>query len=102
LEDFEEILLLLSGHGCTSIVNTNGTVYSAVLCNALANGTASITCSIDAGTPATYARLKGRDCIDRVLSHLGRYAETAPQSSNSRRNSLPASWTDGWASDFPG
>lgn len=70
LEEFDELLTLLSAHGCTSMVNTNGTIYSMALCDALRRGTAFVTCSIDAGTPATYAALKGRDCFEQAFSHL--------------------------------
>jgi pyruvate-formate lyase-activating enzyme len=54
-------------------VFTNAILYSEPLAKLLAEGRASITTSIDAGTPETYEKVRGANQLHRVLGNLRRY-----------------------------
>jgi hypothetical protein len=60
--------------GLTQRVLTNATKHSATVERLLAAGRITITTSIDAGTPETFTRIRGRDRLARVLHNLQRYA----------------------------
>jgi pyruvate-formate lyase-activating enzyme len=75
-DGFESAFRLLLDHGIYQDVNTNGSVLSPLLQEALRQRKASVTCGVDAGTAETYKRIKGRDCFDRVWRNLETYART--------------------------
>jgi len=75
-DGFEAAFRLLMDYGVTQDVNTNGTVLSPLLLEALARGKVSLTCGVDAGTAETYARIKGGDFFHRVWKNLEAYAAT--------------------------
>jgi sulfatase maturation enzyme AslB (radical SAM superfamily) len=85
LKDFDKIFAFLSNHGCDQTVNTNGTIFSEAICEALArNNRVKLQCSFDAGDPETYLRIKGADLFDRVCENLSRYVSAAPELSNAK------------------
>jgi pyruvate-formate lyase-activating enzyme len=55
-------------------VLTNAVRFSATIARLLRAGRISVTTSIDAGTPATFARIRGRDRFARVLANVRAYA----------------------------
>jgi pyruvate-formate lyase-activating enzyme len=52
---------------------TNGFVYDSKIAEILAKTTSYVQCSLDAGTPETYKRIKGFDNWGLVLDNLSRY-----------------------------
>ena len=56
-------------------VFTNAILYSEALSGLLAEGSVSITTSIDAGTPETYKKVRGADRLHKVLANLQRYVK---------------------------
>jgi len=73
-EGFEPAFRFLLDYGVTQDVNTNGTVLSPAILEALGRRRVSVACGVDAGTRGTYGRIKGRDLFDRVWRNLGEYA----------------------------
>jgi len=74
--DFERVFQLLLDFGVYQDVATNGTVMSPVLKEALLKGKAGIICSVDAGTPETYQKIKNQDFFQKVWHNLAEYAKT--------------------------
>ncbi|MBD5641256.1 MAG: radical SAM protein [Desulfovibrio sp.] len=79
MPDFDESLNLLVQSGEKAItVNTNLSVWSNALAEALRTGNVLIRCSVDSGTPETFGKLKGRDLFWRVVENINRYASIDP------------------------
>lgn len=78
LREFPQLFRLLERHGAYSEVYTSGVHASEVLMDGLANNTAGVMISLDAGTAETYVHIKGRPVFDRVVRNVGRYARTNP------------------------
>ncbi len=53
---------------------TNASIYSNVIQNLISRG-GEIVMSLDAGTPETFAKIKGVDCWNRVLDNLRKYRQ---------------------------
>ena len=78
LPEFEKVARLLADEGYKQILNTNGTVYSEGWAYALSKSKETIfNISIDAGTPETYKKIKGRDMFDVVWSNIAKYQSVA-------------------------
>jgi MoaA/NifB/PqqE/SkfB family radical SAM enzyme len=60
-------------------VFTNGILYSTELSSLLAQGRASITTSIDAGTEQTYVKVRGANRLHKVMGNLQRYLSEGAQ-----------------------
>jgi len=73
-KDFKEIVTILMDLRLRQLINTNATVYSPALEEALRRGLVTCQVSIDSGTPETYARIKGRNLHDKVWRHVRQYA----------------------------
>jgi len=76
LPEFEKLLGLLVANGRWNYVATNAVRYSPALAAGLADGHVGMVCSVDAGSAATFAAIKGHDRFDRVWTHLKAYAAT--------------------------
>ncbi len=76
LKDFGELEKMLLNKGFFQTVFTNSVVFSEDLEQGLRQKKISIVTSIDAGTPETYRKIKGKDCFDTVWANAGRYART--------------------------
>lgn len=75
MPDFEESIDLLLEPSETAItVNTNLSVWSDALAKALHSDRVLIRSSIDAGTPETFAHIKGKDLFWKVVENTSRYA----------------------------
>ena len=75
LPEFEAAMNMALDHGCHCDVYTNATRCSPAVCRALELGQATVHCSVDAGTAATYEQLKGRRLFDDVWKTLQRYRQ---------------------------
>lgn len=79
MPDFGESLNLLIESGDKAItLNTNLSKWSEELAKALLTGKILIRCSIDSGTPKTFARLKGRNLFWKIVENANRYAAINP------------------------
>ncbi len=72
--EFDERLEALLAHGTFHYVHTNGTRFPASLRRAAHPERVHVICSVDAGLPATYTRIKQKDYLARVWRCLGEYA----------------------------
>jgi MoaA/NifB/PqqE/SkfB family radical SAM enzyme len=75
--DFNELFKLLCEFGAIHTLSSNSTVFSQTLYDYL-NNVKNITTSIDAGYPATYKAIRGRDMLHNVLKNLSVYANKKP------------------------
>jgi len=73
-KDFSAVAKLAVDHGIYMNVYTNATAFSPQVAEGLRREAASVICSVDAGTAATYKRIKGKDFLDKVWTNLARYA----------------------------
>jgi glycosyltransferase involved in cell wall biosynthesis len=72
---FDELLVELDAHGTTQWLHTNGTRLPKPILDHTVNASRiHVLCSIDAGTPEAYLRMKGRDLYDLVWENLEIYA----------------------------
>jgi len=78
--DFEPVTQRLASMGGAGLVYSNCVRFSETLARHVGS-TVRLVCSIDAGTPATYAELRQRDAFGRVWENIRRYiaAGGAPQ-----------------------
>jgi MoaA/NifB/PqqE/SkfB family radical SAM enzyme len=72
-KDFPAMMALFAANGIRQNVNTNAVIFSPEIESALRDGSVDVQISIDSGTPATYAAVKGRDVFDRVAANIARY-----------------------------
>jgi molybdenum cofactor biosynthesis enzyme MoaA len=68
----DRILTELQDNQCW--IYTNASVYNGKIGEMLAKGHSRIYPSIDAGTPETFARIKGVNLFDKVCENLYRYS----------------------------
>lgn len=76
--DFAAVAELAFANGVYMNIFTNATAFSEPVAVGLGRGLASVFCSVDAGTPATYRRIKGKDFFDKVWRNLARYVASQP------------------------
>jgi len=70
-----DYLKALGGKEHSRGLSTNGILLEGELAERLLReGAYSINVSIDAGTPQTYARIRGRDRFEKVVSNLSRFS----------------------------
>jgi hypothetical protein len=69
--EFDELLAVLLDHGTFHYLHTNGTRFPAAVLRAPHR--VHVICSVDAGLPATYVRLKQKDYLERVWGVLEQY-----------------------------
>jgi len=78
LPEFDTVTRLLADEGYKQILNTNGTVYSEGWAYVLSKfGETFFNISVDAGTPETYKKIKGKDLFDVVWSNIAKYQSSA-------------------------
>ena len=72
---FDELLMQLDAHGTTQWLHTNATRLPKPIRDRTVDASRlRVLCSIDAGTPQAYLRMKGRDLYDLVWRNLEIYA----------------------------
>ncbi len=78
--EFDEIIELVTSYGAFSSVFSNCVRYSPGLAAAIERhpDLVSVLCSVDAGTPETYERIKGADVFEKVWDVVGRYNRSRP------------------------
>jgi organic radical activating enzyme len=54
---------------------TNAELYSEEIAEFLNKGNNKVNISLDAGTSNTFAKIKGKDCFDRVVNTIRKYAQ---------------------------
>jgi wyosine [tRNA(Phe)-imidazoG37] synthetase (radical SAM superfamily) len=69
----DEALRFVKDNGMRATVHINAFVYNEGIADLPRDG-GEIYVSLDAGTPETFAKIKGVDCRPRVMSNLERYA----------------------------
>jgi Radical SAM superfamily len=75
LPDLDEYLAFFASHRVRVLLYTNAVRYRQSIFDGLAGGAIRWVCtSLDAGTPSSFRRLKGRDAFLQVLENLARYA----------------------------
>lgn len=79
LEEFPELVKIFLKNNVKSIsFFTNGIKYSPEIVEAAKKAECMIICSVDAGSPAVFKKLKSTDKYKQVISNLKRYKEEAP------------------------
>ena len=73
----DEVLDVIKRNSWNVDVFTNASVFSQKLADLIRAGYAKIQVSMDAGTSATFAKIKGIDCWKKVVFNLQKYAENA-------------------------
>jgi pyruvate-formate lyase-activating enzyme len=71
--EFDELLQLLLAHGSFHYVHTNGTRFPSALRRTSSPERVHVICSVDAGLPETYVRIKERNYLNRVWANLQEY-----------------------------
>jgi molybdenum cofactor biosynthesis enzyme MoaA len=73
-----DVLELLAANPISVTINTNATLFRPeTTSRLLALHELHLKCSIDAATPATYHRIRGRDSFDRVTANLREFSTAA-------------------------
>ena len=75
LPTFPQLQALLARTGVRQQIHTSGVRYSPEIEAGLRSGLLQVVTSIDAGTPETYLKVKGRDRHDVVWENMARYAK---------------------------
>jgi sulfatase maturation enzyme AslB (radical SAM superfamily) len=71
--EFDEILDATARRGAKHWIHTNGTRFPKPIRNGLSTKRIHILCSVDAGYPETYLKMKQRDFLDLVWKNLAEY-----------------------------
>jgi organic radical activating enzyme len=77
--EVDEILDLLLEHGTFHYMHTNGTILPDAIRRTPWPERVHIICSVDAGLPETYARIKRKDYLERVWDNLAQYVRLGVQ-----------------------
>lgn len=77
-KEFEEVMAQFVKHGVFMQLLTNCTIGSDAVKDGLQAGTVMVWCSVDAGTPHTYLKVKGRRRFDTVWKVLSEYSKINP------------------------
>jgi uncharacterized Fe-S cluster-containing radical SAM superfamily protein len=72
-KEFDELLELLLEHGTFHYLHTNGTRIPDAIRRTAKPSRIHVICSVDAGRPETYLRIKKRDLLERVFENLQEY-----------------------------
>jgi len=72
----DEILGLWISKGWGGLINTNATLFCDGIAQLLSKGLITLNCSLDAGTPQTFAKIKNVDCFQKVMDNLTKYSQT--------------------------
>ncbi len=79
VQEFEMLLRSLIERGAPIHIHTNATILSPAILEGLAAARITMTCSVDAGTPETYAAIKKRNSFATVWRNLAEYAKANGQ-----------------------
>jgi len=74
LPEFNRVSKLFIGYGVFQNFKTSGFKFLRGVAGALQQNLGLVEVSVDAGTAETYARVKGKDAFDRVVSNLVEYS----------------------------
>ncbi|MFT7686579.1 MAG: putative Fe-S cluster-containing radical SAM superfamily protein [Candidatus Azotimanducaceae bacterium] len=74
-QEFDHITSSSLDRGASHYLHSNGVRFPSFLTNHPASPNVHIVCSIDAGTGATYAKIKGPDYLNTVWQSLEKYIE---------------------------
>jgi uncharacterized Fe-S cluster-containing radical SAM superfamily protein len=69
----DKILDLWKEHNWSGQILTNAVIYNRKISDILSLGRVNAVISIDAGTPETFAKIKGADCFEKVVKTLKKY-----------------------------
>lgn len=72
----DKLLKLIKDRNWFARVCTNAAIYNDSLAEILSRPLSCLNVSLDAGTSATYKRIKGPDTFYKVVSNIERYAQT--------------------------
>ena len=75
LPEFNRVSDVFVTHGIFQNIKTSGFKYLKGVAAALEKNLGLVEVSVDAGTPETYARVKGKDAFDRVVKNLREYSK---------------------------
>jgi pyruvate-formate lyase-activating enzyme len=70
--EFDRILERVTRLGATTWIHTNGTRFPPPIANDMPLRDIHVLCSVDAGFPETYRRMKGKDLLEHVWRTLER------------------------------
>lgn len=62
-------------NGYVMTINTNGSIFDEHLFDLMNEKKALVQISLDAGTRETFAKIKGVDCFEKVISNIKKYSE---------------------------
>jgi hypothetical protein len=75
LKDLDEYIEYFKSRGIRILLYSNAVLYQQSIYDGLADGSISwLITSLDAGTPSSFRKVKGRDHFRQVLDNLTRYA----------------------------
>lgn len=77
--EFDSMLRKVTEYGGTTWVHTNASRFPKPLAEGMPADRVGIICSVDAGFPESYLRMKGRDYLERVWANLTRFLEAGCQ-----------------------
>jgi organic radical activating enzyme len=72
-KEFDALLNILLSHGTFHYIHTNGTRLPESIRQTSVPENIHVICSVDAGTPETYLKIKQRDYLTRVWNNLEEY-----------------------------
>jgi pyruvate-formate lyase-activating enzyme len=73
----DEVLGIIATNQWNADIFTNASVFNQKISDLMSLGLAQIQVSMDAGTPETFALIKGVDCWNKVVANLKKYASSA-------------------------
>lgn len=80
LKNLDEYINYFASRGVRILLYTNAVRYSQAIYDGLVNGTITwLITSLDAGTPSTFNKVKGRDHYDDIMENLTRYAKAGSE-----------------------
>jgi hypothetical protein len=75
LKDLDEYISYFADRGIRILLYTNAVRYSRSIYDGLLSGAIMwVITSLDAGTPSSFRKVKGRDCFEKVLENITRYS----------------------------
>ncbi len=83
-KDLEWILNFTKSTNCKILLLSSGITYSDAISKMLKSGKAEIIISPDAGTKATYEKIKRVKAFDRVYKHIKKYVDSARKNPQAR------------------
>jgi pyruvate-formate lyase-activating enzyme len=74
IEPYEDELFdIIDKNGWNATIMTNGSIYSERVAKALLNSKSSALITLDSTVPEVYSKIKGINCLDKVLKNICEY-----------------------------